>query len=90
VTAKLARRPVRIEAWARPSARRLAFHAGSPGGDDPLTAARSLQTRLADGDQIATSDLLVASEARGLRWGDSDGNQASGADGRGAAARRKA
>ena len=53
---------------------RLVFHTGSPGGDAPLTAARSLLAELTGGDPIATGNLLVASDAHGFAWGVSDGN----------------
>ena len=53
---------------------RLVFHTGSPGGDAPLADARSVIEELTGAEAIATSDLLVAIEAQGFRWGISDGN----------------
>jgi hypothetical protein len=53
---------------------RLVFHTGSPGGDAPLTAARGLIGELTAGKAIKTTDLLIAIEEQGFRWGRSDGN----------------
>ncbi len=53
---------------------RLVFHTGSPGGDVPLTDARSLIGELTVGKAINTADLLAAIEEQGFHWGVSDGN----------------
>ena len=53
---------------------RLVFHTGSPGGDAPLAAARSLLAALTGGGPAATTDLLAAIEEQGFHWGVSDGN----------------
>jgi Poly (ADP-ribose) glycohydrolase (PARG) len=53
---------------------RLVFHTGSPGGDTPLTTARSLLVELSGAEAIKTADLLAAIVAHGFDWGVGDGN----------------
>lgn len=53
---------------------RLAFHTGASGGDVPLAEALRLVAELLVGEAVATEDLIAAIDARGFRWGVSDGS----------------
>jgi hypothetical protein len=53
---------------------RLVFHTGPPGGDAPLREAAALLADLPGDEPSAIDTLIDALDARGFRWGVSDGN----------------
>lgn len=53
---------------------RLAFHTGAPGGEAPLEEARRIVAALTEPGPGSTDALIDEIDARGFRWGVSDGN----------------